>query len=352
MKKITYLLAFLLIIQLSSKVTYAQLSDIGDLIKGGVSDANLLTKAYISPYAKALAENLNSGWYNTAKPHKLLGFDITFSASASIIPSSDKTFNITALNLQNLRLVDPAKNMSPTAAGSKGDGPALTCQPSSTTSVTFNAPGGTGFGFLPSPMIKVGIGLIKGTDLSIRYTPKIKIGEAGSLGVWGIGIKHSIMQWLPIVDRVPFLNLSVFGGYSSISASADINYSVPTSTSPSAPVLSVPKNQKFDLKVGGYNINLIASVDIPIITVYASAGMASGKSTFKLLGDYAIYENSGTATPKGTVLKDPLNFSVDNKAKFVLTGGLKFKLGFFQIFGDYRISNYNIGTAGIAFNFR
>jgi hypothetical protein len=46
-----------------------------EFLKGGKADANKLIEAYLQPYAFALGDGLNNGWYNTAKTHHLLGFD-------------------------------------------------------------------------------------------------------------------------------------------------------------------------------------------------------------------------------------------------------------------------------------
>ena len=67
------------------------------MISGTTSDAGKLIPAYLKPYASAFGADLSGGWYNTAKPHKLLGFDLTFSLCTSVVPSSDKTFNLSNL---------------------------------------------------------------------------------------------------------------------------------------------------------------------------------------------------------------------------------------------------------------
>ena len=63
-----------------STVSFSQLDPInGDFFKGGVNDGVKLLKAYITPWANAFGAGFNGGWYNTAKPHKFGGFDITIS---------------------------------------------------------------------------------------------------------------------------------------------------------------------------------------------------------------------------------------------------------------------------------
>ena len=52
------------------------------------SDATNFLGAYFSPFAEYIGAGLNKGWYNTAKPHKLAGFDV--SLSLNLITISDE----------------------------------------------------------------------------------------------------------------------------------------------------------------------------------------------------------------------------------------------------------------------
>ena len=64
----------------------AQIKTLGEFFAGGVSDAGKLFEAYITPWANSIGTSLSGGWYNTAKPHKLGGFDITFTTNISFVP--------------------------------------------------------------------------------------------------------------------------------------------------------------------------------------------------------------------------------------------------------------------------
>ena len=82
------------IIIFSLMITSAYSQDIGNLIKGAKADANYLVEGYVSPVLKSLGYGLNQGWYNTAKPHKTLGIDITATVSLVTVPTSAQTFTI------------------------------------------------------------------------------------------------------------------------------------------------------------------------------------------------------------------------------------------------------------------
>ena len=46
-----------------------------------INDAKSFLQAYLKPLGNGLGAITNNGWYNTARPHKLLGFDATVSLS-------------------------------------------------------------------------------------------------------------------------------------------------------------------------------------------------------------------------------------------------------------------------------
>ena len=60
-----------------------------------ITDGKSLIEAYVSPLGNSLGAALNNGWYNTAKPHHLGGFDVTITANLVLVPANAKTFNIT-----------------------------------------------------------------------------------------------------------------------------------------------------------------------------------------------------------------------------------------------------------------
>ena len=72
-----------------------------DLLETGFSNAQNLFKGYLTPWGNMFGAALNGGWYNTAKPHKLGGFDITFSANIAFAPPSASAFSLSQhLHLQ------------------------------------------------------------------------------------------------------------------------------------------------------------------------------------------------------------------------------------------------------------
>ena len=79
----------------------------------------------------------------------------------------------------------------------------------------FDMPQGLDWRYVPAPMVQAGVGLFKGTDVLGRYLPNIKT-SGSEFGLWGIGGKHDIKQWIPGVKKLPVLQLSLMYGYTKL----------------------------------------------------------------------------------------------------------------------------------------
>jgi hypothetical protein len=346
---------------------YAQLDQVGKLMAGGASDATKLLQEYLKPFGNSLGANLSAGWYNTAKVHKLGGFDLTFSLSFAIVPAGDKSFDPTKIGLAANSI---SGNSAPTLSGKRSAGPIIgytqTVGANTYSIASYNSPKGFGIGVIPSPMLQLTVGLIKETSLSFRYIPttNIKIGNAdvGKIGLWGIGIQHGLKQWIPVVSRVPFLNLTFQAGYTKLSNSENISFTpadLQGVTDQTAGAVSWA-GQKMDLNVSNFTANVIASVDIPVISVYGGIGISSSKTDMSLLGNYPIptfdpVQLKSVVNASG-VVKDPIKTHIGsndgNLTKPRLSAGLKFKLGPLHIHFDYTRAYYSIVSAGIGISFR
>ena len=83
-------------------------------------------------------------------------------------------------------------------------------------------PGGFKTPAMPLPMIQAGIGLIKNTAIDIRYMPMLNVGDNINVNLFGIGLKHDVLQWIPVVgDAIP-MSLSLQGGYTTLNTELKI----------------------------------------------------------------------------------------------------------------------------------
>jgi hypothetical protein len=253
-----------------------------DIIRVGINDTEKILQAYLEPLANILGSDLNAGWYNTARPHKLGGLDITFTGSVSRAPASMLTFDVNSMGLEQATLQDPSKSTAPTVAGEMAEDnrPSLEYwvdDPTGTTGsirlAEITLPNGTGFDFFPLPMGQLTVGLPLGTDVSARFLPTLPIGDLGEVGLWGVGGKHSISQWLPVIKNSKILDIAVQGGYTKVNSLVNIEVE--------SPPVDVPgpeydyDGQTLGLDVAGWTVNLIASQKLSVFTFYEGIWYAS-----------------------------------------------------------------------------
>lgn len=341
-----------------------QVNQIGQVLAAGLDDAEKLAGAYITPFANGFGATLNSGWYNSAKPHSLFGFDLTLTTSVAFVPTTAKSFDLDRLGLSGE--ITSANSISPTAAGAKKDDVASLRYTkdilgSPQTLVEFDLPKGTGLGFIPAPMISLGIGLIKDTDIKVRYIPTVGLSSYGDIGLWGIGIKHSLKQWIPVLKRIPVFNLSLQGGYTSFNLGSNLNFKPdPTWDDRTTGDINFD-NQRFDMNVKSFTANVLVSADIPVITVYGGLGISSTNTSLKFKGYYPIPDLDETTgdvivTNESVGEKDPLNITIKNKSGSAvaprLNAGFKLKMAVITLHADYTYSDYSVVTAGLGISFR
>ena len=215
---------FCLVIFLSTP-GFAQ-DEILDFLKAAPEDAERITELYTRPLFKGFGLGLNNGWYNTAATHKPLGVSFTLNGTAAFFPSSDKFYVFRNDEYVSLRLSDNAldNDRSPTAVGPDRNGPQVDIYDPNTgiTVGSLDLPPGVGLSFnaIPVAVPQASIGLVKNTDVMVRYLPEFKIGDDGKIKFWGIGLKHDIKQWIPGMRYLPF-HLSLMFGYTNMDAEYD-----------------------------------------------------------------------------------------------------------------------------------
>ena len=334
-----YLLITSLLLSLYSYDSKAQYDDFdpGKIIAGAQADINYLAGGYLKPFGNALGIGLNNGWYQTAKPHKLGRFDLMITPSFVFVPSSDRNFTINNADLTQLELVNGTSAEAPTVFGTNSAGPTLRFKDDQTT--TFNTPNGSGIGFLPLPMAQLGVGLIKNTDLIIRYVPTVDIGDDGEVGMFGFGIKHDILQWIPGDKVIPF-DASVFFGYTSVNVNMDLDDG------------SGNDDQEAVIKSKGYTFRALVSKKLLFFTPYVGLGYNSAKTDINVNGTYSYETQTAPGLPPVTTsIKDPVALTADDASGFV--GNLGFRLKFLWVMAfsaDYTFGAYSSATAGLGFS--
>ncbi|HET9053693.1 MAG TPA: DUF6588 family protein, partial [Cyclobacteriaceae bacterium] len=300
--------------------------DMDDLLKGSVADAEYLTSGYISPMLKAFGTGLNAGWNNTAKPHKTLGFDLTITVSPVFIPSSDKTYTVDNSKLSEIQLQDAGPDGKGSVPTIFGKDERSTYYFTDDPSETFDGPPGLdlkkniGLNALPMPMVQLGVGIYKNTDLKFRFVPQRDFGDF-KVSLFGIGVLHDVKQWIPGLKLMPF-DLSGFVGFTKFKFEAGLE----------------EPGQVAAFDITATTIQGLISKKISVLTVYGGAGYNISNSSVNLKGTYELDED-------GTTVTDP--FSISAKASGPrVTAGFRLKLAVITLHADYTLQKYSTLTAG------
>lgn len=332
----------------------AQFGDAGEILRAGASDANLIMGEYMRPALQGFSTGLNSGWFTTAKPHSLLGFDLTFRVNAAVVPSNLSTFDLSSLALQNTRPATPGNTTASTILGPKNGLPVQIYDRNNPAFVlgTFSIPKGIDFGFVPSVMGQLSIGIIKNTDITLRYMPTIEPPELGvSVGMFGVGIKHDIKQWIPGLKLIP-IDISVAAGYTSLSAEADADVQPVFSTRPGAQPSSQWENQQLTFNATGTNVNLLVGKTLPFISAYVGVGYETSSTTLKAEGNYPVDSVNNLGQPSYDAISNPLNITVDGPNGARALVGARLKLMLFTFSADYVIADMPVASFGFGISFR
>ncbi len=324
----------------------AKAQDLDVLLKAG-DDASLLFQNYMAPVMNGMSYSLNDGWYTTAKTHKKLGFDLTINISTAIVPKSSRTFQFNPTNYQYLSLESGKSEIQTVMGGNNNStiGVRIPYGSGNYKIAEINMPDGVGgdlpLNAVPAPIIQASVGIPFHTDLSVRFLPTVNTKDVNA-SLFGVGIKHNLMQYLGPLDKLP-LNVSLFAGYTTMTSTYNLQNVSTLSGS----------NQEAAFKLNTFTIQAVASLDFPIITLYGSVGYDKGKSTLNVKGSYELVyndESTGISLPPITI-NNPINMNF-NANGFRGTIGTRFNLGFFKIYGNYTLKEYNTVSAGISFSFR
>lgn len=331
------ILGLMLVLTLTGWSAKAQM-DVGGLLekysKDTQHDVNLLAKEYLRPYGTILGTNLNAGWYTSAAPHKLFGFDISVMASYTKVPSNQRTFDVNKLDLTFFKLADPSEHIAPTMSKEMNNDqlPALTPQQAGLEGYDFTLPNGSdAAGVMITPMVQASVGLPFNSEVMVRFMPEVELEDYGSIKLWGIGLKHSLKDYIPFVKRVPFLQLSVLAAYTNFNG---------TLVMPDVDYLS---DGEVGIDSKAYTGRLLVGANFPMIAFYSGVGYGSASSDFNIAGDL----HSEFASIDGDIIA--LNYKEDG---FDFNIGTRLRLGIIGIFVDYSVGDYKMVTAGFGFNFR
>ncbi|MFI5222109.1 MAG: DUF6588 family protein [Bacteroidia bacterium] len=374
--KTSYILFFVSVVQMNN--AFAQMDETAAFLNAGRETASNLAGAYLGPVIKGFGMGLNDGWNNnTARTLGLGGFDLRINLGIAQIPSSDQTYNLNNVftsSVSSIKFVPDAgtSNTQSSFFGPKNDNPGNVLVKGSipnplnpsqnidTTIAKIPLPKGIGVPMtLASPSIQLSVGLVKNTELMIRYAPSINIPYVGiGVGTFGLGVKHSIKQWIPAIKETPLWDWSAFATYSNFHAEYDFgsNGLQPDPSSINTYSPDYFNNQKLIMSGYGISIGTIASIKLLFFTPYIGINYAYSNYSLQFTGNYPVPSpnTDPTTIQQGKLSKiasvtDPISIpgSIPNMR---LNAGFRLKFALFVFGAEYSLGTYNTATMSIGVN--
>ncbi|MFO7865076.1 MAG: DUF6588 family protein [Salinivirgaceae bacterium] len=372
-------LLFILILLLPAGA-FAQ-SGVARFLSSGFQDVNKLAELYMEPFGKGFGTAMNSGWYNTARAHKPMGFDVSIHSTLVTIPSDATSFDLDSYGWNVL--LPGSSSVTPNIAGT-GSGVPVGIKYGDDVQINdlYDMPKGVGFSTVPLPMVQLGVGIVKNTDITIRFFPELELGDLGRIGMFGFGIKHDIKQWIPGVKKMPF-DLSVQAAWSRLAGTynnveyyptkiVNTDFEVVDHRLPSTDLeieSDFYRSQDLTLTSTAMNANLIVSKRIAVLTGFASIGYSQSTFNIGLNGDYLIPQyiprtdaayngdddtnDDGIVTKldKDNVVKDPIDADI-TYSSINAAVGLRLNLGLLTLHGTYVYQDYSMINFGMGISFR
>ena len=194
--------------------------------------------------------------------------------------------------------------------------------------------------FLPVPAANASIGLIKKTEIGIRYIPKYSFEKGfigkGSIGLWGLSLKHDLLQWVPSIGDIIPIDLSLQYGVTNLNTNFEIE--------------SQGVKQSVNLKTNANTINLILSKKLLILTVHGSIGYDLSSTDFSAERTIINFGDGDNNEIISLYVPEDLEFKTHNSFKFNV--GLKTKITLISLYANYTHSEYSVLTLGAGISFR
>ncbi len=332
---------FLVFGLLASISAYSQ-NHLEDLMAAGIEDAQRFAEGYISPGTEGMMHSMANGWIQSAEVKKPLRFEISIIGNAAFVSDKHRSFTVNTADYNNLNFRDGSTIKEVATAFGENDPEILVYSVVQNgdfvAEVEFELPQGLAsvdMNILPTAFLQGRVGIFKGTEVKLRYFPKIE-QEDIEIGLFGVGLQHEFTSWLPAEKIFP-VAISGIVAYTNVAGNFDFtNYKIVTGN-----------NQHFDLNLNTWLFQVQASTKMKVLNFYGGIGYVSGNSDFKVLGTYKVVD--GIPLNESTnEFKDP--FTVKNTVSDVrATIGTSLKLGFFGMHVDYNLAKFNNVSAGLHF---
>ena len=337
MKDIRYYLVLLIFATTSIQNLKAQ-ENLKNFLLLGIDAAENVTSQYLAPAEEALMYGLTGGWYNSAVVRRKWTFEISLVSNGTFVPSEKRTFELNTNNFENLSTPNGELRIRvPTILGGRSTKVDLRATLDG-QDFDFEAPGGPGLldtNLLPTVFLQSKLALPAGTEIGIRYFPKIQIDNQFKTGLLGFSGQHEFSRWIDQLNSSK-LAFSAFMAYTTLIAKYNFG----------SGGIVTGQDQILDGRLNSWLFELVGSTKFRVFNVYGGLGYVTGDASVLLLGTYIIETDTRTLQ-----FEDPLRTT--NKISGVRANiGATLNLSWFGINAAYTFQGYNNLSVGLNFTIK
>lgn len=279
---------------------------------------------YSQPVTDALGADLNAGLFRTADFGEtglfpVIDLYVGVSATGALTAGSAKAFQLANDRIETddgrtLIIEYPNRDL-PTAFGDEASpGTAdIIDQETGRTVEEVRLPGALlNTPIAPLVVPHVGIGTAMGTDAQIRYLPETSVSDYGSVSLFGLAVRHSVSQYIPLSP----ISIAVQGGWQQLSLSGTGQGEVASAS--------------------GWVLNAHLSRDVPVLPVTVYGGLQYEQ--FDVEVDYTFDTSAGRSTIS-------LDQTASNNVRAL--AGVSLSLAVLRLNVDYALSSNDTVSAGV-----
>lgn len=331
----TIILIILLLFVFSALKTYSQ-KEVVNYLDVGVANANVLSDQYLYPYAGMIDATLLGGWNKAPRVQRVGKFTVHAFLNQGFRESTDNLMNIGDMinsgELSSVTLVNPAISNAPTAPYKLKTGqerPILLYQGNQV-----EVPNGDDMGSIQLPALSFSIGLPAAMELMVKLTPPLDYSNLGETMLWGVGIKHSLKDYLALFRNTPYIEAALLANYSSLNTDNEVSY-------------KSQKGQRLISKGSAASGHLLLGLHFNKADIYGSVGYGLRNHNFRLSGTFSeVPDGEGGVV----AVKDPVEIDYDFSG-LEYEVGLQIRLYFLNLQAGYALSNYSMVSVGAGISF-
>ncbi len=282
---------------------------------------------YTQPITDALGANLNAGLFRTAEVGgegivPVIDLYVGVAGMGALTSGSKTAFRLSGEDIPTddgtLTITYPDEDL-PTVFGeetSPGQAIISDNDPLTPDETVDLPPGLLNTSIAPLAVPQIGAGTVLGTDAQIRFLPETSISDYGSVSLFGLSVRHSLSQYIPLSP----VNLAVQGTWQSLSLSGSDD--------------SINSGEIVD--ASGWALNAQVSKSVPVAPITFYGGLQYEQ--FGVDVGYTFQTSAGTST---------VSFEQDASNNVRALAGVSVTLAVIQLNVDYALASNNTVSAGV-----